>query len=167
MSEPHIAFISVGSNSGNKLENCQKGIQSLISSGSSRIIVRSRIYETEPVDFYDQEWFINYVVKIETDLDPLQLLDQIESIQHDAGRIKDPIRFGPRIIDLDIVLYDNVVIKSDRLIVPHPRMHKRRFVLKPICDIDPKTIHPVFKKEMQSLLDDLDEEEQKVVEYKW
>ena len=106
------------------------------------------------------------MVKLETSHDPYELLDQIESIQRAAGRIKDPIRFGPRILDLDIILYDDRIIDSERLVVPHPRMHKRRFVLKPICDIDPSIIHPVLKKEMQFLLKCLGDDKQKVFEYK-
>jgi 2-amino-4-hydroxy-6-hydroxymethyldihydropteridine diphosphokinase len=106
------------------------------------------------------------MIKLETAYDPFLLLDRIESIQRAAGRLQDPIRFGPRILDLDIILYDDRIIESERLTVPHPRMHKRRFVLKPICDIDPAIVHPVLKQEMQFLLKRLGEEEQKVFEYK-
>jgi 2-amino-4-hydroxy-6-hydroxymethyldihydropteridine diphosphokinase len=74
--ESHVAYISVGSNLGNKLENCQKGIQSLVDSGAAHLIAQSRIYATEPTDYTDQDWFINYVVKIKTSFEPLQLLDQ-------------------------------------------------------------------------------------------
>jgi 2-amino-4-hydroxy-6-hydroxymethyldihydropteridine diphosphokinase len=118
------------------------------------------------VDYKDQDWFINIMVKLETADDPFQLLDHIEEIQRAAGRMQDPIRFGPRILDLDIILYDDRIIESERLVVPHPRMHKRRFVLKPICDIDPEIIHPVLKQEMQILLKSLGKKEQKVLEYK-
>ena len=162
----HIAYISVGSNIGDKLANCQKGVTSLAEAGRCRILAQSRIYATEPVDYEDQDWFVNMVVKLETSLDPFHLLDHIENIQRAAGRIQDPIRFGPRILDLDIVLYDDRVIESERLVIPHPRMHKRRFVLKPICDIDPSIIHPVLKKEMRALLKRLGDENQKVSEYK-
>ena len=106
------------------------------------------------------------MVKLETAHDPFQLLDQIEDIQRAAGRLHDPIRFGPRILDLDIILYDDRIIDSERLVVPHPRLHKRRFVLKPICDIDPSIIHPVLKQEMHFLLKRLGDENQKVFEYK-
>ncbi len=166
MSDLHIAYISVGSNMGDKPENCQKGITSLSETGTSRILAQSRIYATEPVDYEDQDWFINTMVKLETSLDPFQLLDQIELIQRAAGRIKDSIRFGPRILDMDIILYDDCIIESERLLVPHPRMHKRRFVLKPICDIDPYIIHPVLKQEMQFLLQRLGDDKQRVSEYK-
>jgi len=151
---------------GDRLQNCHKGIAALTESGKSQILAQSRIYMTEPVDYEDQNWFVNLMIKLATELDPFQLLDQIESIQRAAGRLKDSIRFGPRILDLDIILYDDRVINSERLVVPHPRMHKRRFVLKPICDIDPTTIHPVLRQEMQFLLWRLESDKQKVIEYK-
>ena len=166
MVDPHIAYISAGSNMGDRLQNCRNGIEALTEAGNSRILAQSRVYATEPVDYKDQDWFVNLMVKMETALDPFQLLDRIESIQRAAGRLRDPIRFGPRILDLDIILYDDLIIESERLTVPHPRMHKRRFVLRPICDIDPAIIHPVLKQEMQFLLKRLGEEEQKVFEYK-
>ena len=166
MVELHIAYISAGSNMGDRLQNCRRGIEALSEAGNSRILAQSRVYATEPVDYKDQDWFINLMIKLETADDPFQLLDRIESIQRAAGRLQAPIRFGPRILDLDIILYDDRIIESERLTVPHPRMHKRRFVLKPICDIDPAIIHPVLKQEMQFLLKRLGKEEQKVFEYK-
>ena len=162
----HIAYLSVGSNIGDKLANCQKGIQALTETGHSKILAQSRFYVTEPVDYEAQDWFINAVVKLETSHDPFQLLSQIESIQRAAGRKIDPIRFGPRVLDLDIILYNDRIITSERLVIPHPRMHKRRFVLKPICDINPAIIHPVLKKEMRFLLERLDDDNQKVFEYR-
>jgi len=162
----HIAYIAVGSNLGKKLENCRSGIAALIRSGNTRLVDQSPIYRTEPVDFLEQEWFVNYVVKIETDLDPMGLLNILKSIERAAGRVKDPIRFGPRILDLDIILYDDLVMDAPALTLPHPRMHKRRFVLKPICDIDPDIDHPVLHRTMESLLKDLDEAGQRIVEYR-
>ena len=161
----HNAYISVGSNLGNKLENCRQGIQSL-TEHNVRIVAQSNLYQTEPVDYKDQGWFINFAVKIETDLDPFQLMERIQTIQRKAGRIHDEIRFGPRILDLDIILYDEVVIHSPQLIVPHPRMHERRFVLQPLCDIDPTIIHPVLRMEVQSLLNTLDEKTQRIRQYR-
>jgi len=161
--ENHTVFISVGSNLGNKLFNCQNGIAALERTGASVVKDRSKFYKTEPVDYNNQDWFINGVVKIETTLDPFQLLDELKSIEQDAGRSNDTIRFGPRILDLDIVIYDDIVIKSSTLIVPHPKMHKRRFVLKPFCDIASNIVHPVFKKDIQNLLDNLGDNEKKVV----
>ena len=162
----HAVYICVGSNIGNKLENCKKGVDALIRPGSVTLQAQSSCYKTDPVDYLDQDWFINYVIKIETSLNPFELLNRLKSIQKDAGRMNDTIRFGPRILDLDIILFDDAVINSENLTIPHPRMHKRRFVLKPVCDIDAEVIHPVFKKNMKYLLDSLDDEEQGIVEYK-
>ena len=162
----HIAYISAGSNIGNRLENCQNGITALTESGITTLKDKSPFYITEPVDYKDQDWFVNAVVKIETILDPFQLLSRLKSIQQDAGRINDSIRFGPRILDLDIILYDDIIINLSELIIPHPKMHKRRFVLKPFCDIDPTIVHPVLKMDMQSLLDNLDNKEQRLIQYK-
>ncbi|MGD8344420.1 MAG: 2-amino-4-hydroxy-6-hydroxymethyldihydropteridine diphosphokinase [Desulfobacterales bacterium] len=166
MSDRHIVYISVGSNMGDRLQNCRQGITALNRSGESRIIAQSRIYMTEPVDYEDQDWFINMVVKLETANDPFELLDIINRVQRAAGRKRDVIRYGPRVLDLDIIFFGNLVLDSDRLVVPHPRMHQRRFVLQPICDIDPTMVHPVLKKDMQSLLDGLAKDEQKVIEFK-
>jgi len=164
--ENHFAFISVGANVGNKLLNCRKGIAALTSSGKSVLRGQSGFYKTEPVDYKDQDWFVNAVVKIETAHDPFELLSELKAIERDAGRAQDAIRFGPRILDLDIVFYDGLIINSPKLILPHPRMHKRHFVLKPICDIEYKFMHPVLKKDMQSLLDGLDKNGQRLIQFK-
>ena len=165
MAEIHTVFISVGSNLGHKLENCQHGVTSLTRS-RCRLIAQSRIYRTEPVDYLNQDWFVNYVIQIETELEPVQLLGAIRAIQEEAGRLQDKIRFGPRILDLDILLYDAVTMNTPDLVIPHPRMHKRRFVLQPLCDIDPALIHPERHMDMQSLLNALDDDEQRIRPYR-
>ena len=161
----HTAYISAGSNIGSKYLNCKKGIDLLVKTEDVILKGRSRFYKTEPVDFKAQDWFINCVAKIETTLDPFELLHALKSIERAVGRVADPVRFGPRILDLDILLIDHLVVNSSKLVVPHPRMHVRRFVLQPICDIDRKIIHPVLMKNMQNLLEMLNEDEQRVVEY--
>ena len=162
----HVVYISVGSNLGQKLDNCRAGIAALTDSVDVRLIDQSPVYRTEPVDYLDQDWFVNYVVKIETALDPLDLLESIHFIEHTAGRMRNSIRFGPRVLDLDIILFDDLVVDDSNLTIPHPRMHKRRFVLKPICDIDPDIRHPVFQQSLRSLLANLDDAEQRIIEYK-
>jgi 2-amino-4-hydroxy-6-hydroxymethyldihydropteridine diphosphokinase len=166
MAKSHTAYICVGSNLGSKLENCRQGVAELARGAASRLVGQSMVYQTEPVDYKDQDWFVNYVVKIETVLEPLALLDRLKSIEDDAGRIQDSVRFGPRVLDLDIIFYDEMVMDHPRLVIPHPRMHKRRFVLKAVCDIDPHIIHPVFHRTVQLLLEDLDETGQRIAEYK-
>ena len=159
----HTAFICVGSNLGDRLENCRRAIVELTRSDASRLIEQSPKYRTEPVDYVDQDWFVNYVVKIATHLDPLPLLHNLKSIEDRAGRPKDSVRFGPRVLDLDIIFYDDLLMHAPQLSIPHPRMHKRRFVLRPVCDIDPHIRHPVLGRTVQSLLDDLDETEKRII----
>lgn len=158
----HTAFISIGSNIGDKLANCQNAISALETVEDTRLCACSRFYKTAPVDYLDQDWFVNAAVKIDTKLAPRELLEALKEIQQRAGRLKDPIRFGPRIIDLDIIFYDTAIIDLPELVIPHPRMHKRRFVLQPICDIDPAFVHPVFQKDVRYLLDQLSDETQSV-----
>ncbi|MCD6224747.1 MAG: 2-amino-4-hydroxy-6-hydroxymethyldihydropteridine diphosphokinase [Deltaproteobacteria bacterium] len=160
----HTVLISAGSNIGDKSGNCKKGISALIRPERAVLIKESKFYKTEPVDYTDQDWFVNCAVKISTPLEPLELLTEIKRIESEAGRKKDVVRFGPRVLDLDIIFFDDRVIESDNLIIPHPRMHQRRFVLMPICDIDPNIIHPVLKKSIRALLAELDDSEQKVSE---
>ncbi len=163
-SYPHIAYISFGSNLGSRFENCTRGLNELARSGKVDLLQESKRYETEPVDFTDQNWFVNGAVKIATALEPLELLKLLKEVETKLGRKKSALRFGPRILDMDIILYDEVVMRSPTLTIPHPRMHKRRFVLRPICDIAPDRVHPVLKQKMRVLLDKLDDSNQKVVQ---
>ncbi len=163
--ELHTVFVSIGSNIGEKHLNCQYGISALKNSESTTLKNVSRFYRTAPVDYTEQDWFINVAVKIETRLDPFELLKELQSIQEKAGRKKNTVRFGPRVLDLDIIFYDALILKENGLSIPHPRMHKRRFVLQPICDIDPAFVHPEIKKSMVYLLDKLDDDKQGVVPY--
>jgi 2-amino-4-hydroxy-6-hydroxymethyldihydropteridine diphosphokinase len=159
----HTVFISVGSNLGNKLDNCLNGIEALGESGKSVLVAISRFFKTSPVDYTDQDWFVNAAVKIGTLLDPLDLLDVLVAIQQRMGRKADAIRFGPRVLDLDILIYDDLVIRTPRLEIPHPRMHKRAFVLQPICDIDPTIIHPVLGITVDELMNRLNADDQRII----
>lgn len=161
----HVAYISIGSNIGDKCLNCQKGIDALKASWISLRLDRSSFYKTEPVDFKDQDWFVNVAVKIETHANPPDLLKELMAIETAFGRKRNAVKFGPRTLDLDIIMYADLVMCSSELEIPHPRMHKRRFVLVPMCDIAPHVIHPVLKKDMLHLLNGLDENQQKVVRY--
>jgi 2-amino-4-hydroxy-6-hydroxymethyldihydropteridine diphosphokinase len=116
------------------------------------------------VDFEDQDWFVNAAVKIETKLSPRGLLEAIQEIQTRRGRKPNTVRFGPRALDLDIIFYDAVVMNAEGLKIPHPRMHKRRFVLQPICDIDPSIMHPILQKDMRTLLNELKDSAQVIEE---
>ena len=158
----HTVYISVGSNLGDKHANCQFGINSLAVTDGIRLVKQSPFYRTEPVGYEDQDWFINGVFCIETDLTPVELLKQMQSVQDRAGRKKSMVRNGPRTLDLDILMFDDQVVDTDTLLIPHPRMHERRFVLQPFCDISPDMIHPVLKKDMKTLLMQLPDNAQKV-----
>jgi 2-amino-4-hydroxy-6-hydroxymethyldihydropteridine diphosphokinase len=159
----HTAFVSVGSNLGDKLNNCLNGIAALADSGHAEVVGVSRFFRTSPVDYTPQDWFVNAAVKILTELDPTALLDELATIQRRAGRKAGTIRFGPRVLDLDILLFDAVVMHTPQLEIPHPRMHKRAFVLRPICDIEPAVMHPVLGKSAADLLEDLNDEAQQVI----
>lgn len=158
------AYISIGSNIGDKLDNCKKSVVSIQEKTGSLIKAVSAFYKTEPVDYRDQDWFVNGVVKIETPLSPIDLLRNLRTIEIEAGRVEKKIRFGPRVIDLDILLYSDVVLDSPELVIPHPRMYKRCFVLKPLCDIDAEIVHPVLKRDMKQLLEEIDDTQQKVIQ---
>ncbi len=162
----HTAYISVGSNMGNKLLNCQNGISALTSHANKTVLkAASCFYRTEPVDYLDQDWFVNAVIKVETGLDPMDLLDTMQRIQQQAGQRESKVRFGPRILDLDIIFFDDMVLESPSLVIPHPRMHKRRFVLQPLYDISPYLVHPKIKKDIKTLIGMLGEGHQKVVRF--
>ncbi|MDL2268705.1 2-amino-4-hydroxy-6-hydroxymethyldihydropteridine diphosphokinase [Desulfosarcina sp. OttesenSCG-928-A07] len=145
-------FVSVGSNMGDKLDNCLGGIAALAKVSHTFLEAVSRFYRTSPVDYTDQDWFVNAVAEIRTSLSPDALLGHLQDIQTRMGRKNHGIRFGPRVLDLDILLMGDLTIRSLHLEIPHPRMHKRTFVLKPICDIDPSVVHPVLGCSMADLL---------------
>ena len=158
----HTAIISIGSNLGNKLDNCRRAIDALSALEHTTVVACSRFYKTAPVDYLEQDWFVNAAAKAATRLDAHALLEALKGIQQRAGRHGDSIRFGPRIIDLDIIFYDETVLDTPDLLIPHPRLHKRRFVLQPICDIDPAIVHPILKKNVRALLERLDDDAQSV-----
>ncbi len=156
------AFISIGSNIGKKLENCLKAIYLLNSFEGCRVVKRSSFYKTEPVGYKDQDWFINCAVLINTELNPYALLNTLQQIEVIMGR-KKCFKWGPRVIDLDLLLYEDLIINEKRLTVPHPLMHERRFVLIPLSELEPTLIHPVLKKPIADILKGLSEEGQSVI----
>ena len=150
---------------GDKLLYCKNSIILLEKSGRSLITAQSLFYRTEPVDYKDQDWFVNAVVKIKTSLSPDELLKEINSIEIAGGRVRNNVRFGPRTLDMDILFYDDLILNSSYLTLPHPRMHKRRFVLQPLCDIKSDIFHPVLKTDVKTLLKKLDDDEQEIILY--
>lgn len=151
----HTAYIGVGSNLGNRSENCRRGIEAIDRSKECCVEKCSPLYETEPVGYADQKWFINGAVKIRTHLGPEELLGHLRTIEQKLGRKPTGIPFGPRILDFDILLFEDMIIKTKNLIIPHPELHKRRFVLKPLADIAADVVHPVLKETIRTLLANL------------
>ena len=144
-------YLSLGSNVGDREGNLRKAVERL-ASDDVRVLRRSRIYETEPVDYEDQAWFLNQVVEADTALFPMQLLTRIGRVEHELGRVRTR-RNGPRTIDIDIVLYAAAVVNTPRLEIPHPRMAERRFVLVPLAELAPKLRHPVTHRSVHQMLE--------------
>ena len=148
-----IVYIGIGSNLGNREENCEKAIN-LISQKGIEVLKRSSFYETEPWGVKEQPKFINAALEVETDLEPEELLKTIKGIETDIGRVSG-IRWGPRLIDFDILLYNDLTVKTDNLEIPHPGVKDRGFVLMPLSDIAPEKVHPVLKKSIKKLLSEI------------
>lgn len=162
--DTHIVYLSIGSNVGNKKKNLENAIAALDCSGQINVIDVSLFYKTEPQNYADQDWFVNAALKIDTKLDPDALLKILKALEKNLDRDGKPFRFGPRIIDLDIVYYDGLILKTDWLEIPHPRMHERCFVLIPICDIGAQIVHPVLNLRSDELLKNIERQEtQKVI----
>jgi 2-amino-4-hydroxy-6-hydroxymethyldihydropteridine diphosphokinase len=150
------AFIGIGSNLGVPAENCENAIRLLKATAEIEVVAQSCLYESEPVGKTDQNWFVNAVVAIRTSLTAEVLLDTVLSIEKDLGRERRE-KWGPRIIDLDLLAYENHVTSSMDLTLPHPEMTKRRFVLLPFSEFAGDYLHPVENKTIYDLLQELPE----------
>jgi len=144
-------YLGLGSNVGDREGNLREAIARLSSSGLG-VLRCSPVYETEPVDFTAQRWFLNLVVEAQTDLFPRQLLARTARIERELGRIRTVAK-GPRTIDIDILLYGGAVVRAAALEIPHPRMAERRFVLAPLSDLAPALRHPVTHQTVREMLD--------------
>jgi len=149
---PHIVYLSLGANVGDRSAQLREATDRLSKLG--RVLAVSSLYETEPVEFTQQPWFLNCAVAIETSNTPQQLMASILRIEEKMGRRRVQKK-GPRSIDIDILLFGDLIVESKELTIPHPAMHQRRFVLEPLAEIAPQALHPVFKKTIQELLDGL------------
>jgi 2-amino-4-hydroxy-6-hydroxymethyldihydropteridine diphosphokinase len=145
-------FLSLGSNIGDRAANIACALDELRKHGV-RIVRESSLYETEPVEFREQDWFLNSAVEVQTELKPKELMTAVLAVERALGRERR-IPKGPRTIDIDILLYGDSVIHTTELDIPHPRIAERRFVLVPFGEIAPHTLHPVLKKTVAELLAD-------------
>ena len=154
----YTAYIGIGSNAGDKVLNCETAISEILKIDQHRLLGRSSFFNTRPIGYTAQDWFVNSVIKIETDLEPIDLYRMLKTIETRLGR-KETFRGGPRVIDLDLLLFDDRRIETEELQVPHPRFHERQFVLIPLSEIDPNLIHPILKKTVGELLEEIKEDQ--------
>jgi len=145
-----VAYIGIGSNLGDREFNCKQAIGFIRQKGTT-VIKESSPYETKPWGVTDQPLFLNMAIEIETDLKPFELLRTLKDIENEMGR-KETFLWGPRIIDLDILLYDNNIVDEEGLRIPHLHMQDREFVLRPLCEIAGDVIHPSLLLSIEELL---------------
>ena len=150
---PQLAYLSLGSNLDSKLGDREHALRDAISRLETvgRVVAVSSSYETEPVEFAGQAWFLNCALALETDFTPGQLMEVLLDLERQMGRQRTQKK-GPRTIDMDILLFGDAVVDSPEITVPHPAMHRRRFVLEPLVEIAPQAWHPVLNKTARELL---------------
>ena len=159
-----LSYIGIGSNLGDALHHCHLAICAIQAEKQNHIIAISPFYRTEPVGRKDQDWFINAVAAVETSLNPRELLHFLQTLEGKMGRVRKE-RWGPRVIDLDILVYGDQVVEEEDLRIPHPGLHTRRFVLAPLNDIAPDLRHPLLNRTIFQLLSILPEEEKVLLLY--
>ena len=143
-----IVYLSLGSNIGDKAAQITQALDRLAKVFTVKRV--SPIYLTEPVGLKDQDWFLNCVAEVETEKDPEKLLSSLQSIEKKMGKTKTKVN-GPRTIDIDILFYDEQIVNRKNLVIPHPKLHTRLFVLRPMMDLNPGFLHPALKKTIQEL----------------
>jgi len=151
-----IIFLGIGTNLGNRGKNLEQAV-ARIGQSIGRVLISSSIFQTEPWGFQSEKDFLNMAVKIETELAPHVLLEKIQAIESVMGRVRGPEHFSSRLIDIDILLYDDIIIDEENLKIPHALLQERRFVLVPLCEIAHTLIHPVLKKTIEELLEECED----------
>ncbi|MCD8024029.1 MAG: 2-amino-4-hydroxy-6-hydroxymethyldihydropteridine diphosphokinase [Candidatus Gastranaerophilales bacterium] len=154
------AFLSLGSNKGDRLSNIQQAVSFLSNDNSIKVAAASSFYETEPWGKKNQPWFVNAVIAIRTELLPIELLRVCQSVEAKLGRNRiNEEQWGERTIDIDILFYDDLIFSNEILTIPHKYVHKRAFMLVPMLEIKASFVHPVIKKTILELHEELDDPE--------
>ena len=148
-----VVYFSLGTNLGEKYALMKQAILH-IEKRIGHVDAQSAFYETEPWGFQSENKFLNSAVKVTTSLAPLQILDETQQIEREMGRMHKSVggQYSDRLIDIDMLMYDDLVMQTDVLTLPHPLMHERLFVMEPLAEIAPLTIHPVFGETIENLL---------------
>jgi 2-amino-4-hydroxy-6-hydroxymethyldihydropteridine diphosphokinase len=154
------AYIGIGSNLGNPEGNCLEAVDRIGRIPDCELIKVSQLYRTEPVGVVGQDWYVNCVASISTGMSPQVLMERLLAIEEDIGRVREGGRWMARVIDLDILIFGREIINEENLIVPHPLMHRRRFVMVPMMDLAPDLDHPSIGKSMSELIQDIPEDGQ-------
>ena len=149
----NTTYLIFGSNLGNRLNLIEEAAR-LVEKNIGAISKKSAIYDTEPLGFVHENTFLNQVVCVNTNLPPHNLLGETQKIESSLGRIRERVQYAARTIDIDVLLYNDWIIKADNLQIPHLKIPERRFVLEPLTEIAANLVHPVLKKTMQQLLDE-------------
>lgn len=152
--KPATVYIGVGSNLGDKPHNCRHSLQRINQLPGCEVTTCSDIFKTEPDGVTGQDWYANCVAEIKTRHTPFQVLKDLLAIEYDMGRTRTK-RWESRIIDLDILLFGQAIMESDNLTIPHPLLHKRRFVLEPLVQLAPNLVHPVLNVTIRQLFNEL------------
>ena len=154
----HKAYIGVGTNMGDKEKNINDSIEFINMSKVNKVIKKSELYKTKPVGYLEQDDFMNCALEIRTLLTPMELVEYLLDLEKNLKRER-LVKWGPRTIDLDVLLYDDIISSKEEIVIPHPRMHERMFVLKPLADIAPYVMHPILNKRIYELKDELEKKE--------
>lgn len=161
--KPVVAYIGLGANEGDPRRQVEEAIARLAAADEIELVKSSSFYRNPPLGPPDQPWYVNAVIQVRTRLAPEELLRLLQRVEDDMGRVRRE-RWGPRIIDLDLLLYDGVILSGPDLCLPHPEMHRRSFVLVPLAEIAPQAWHPALEQTASELLEQLPPEDRNSLE---
>lgn len=164
----HVAFIGIGSNLGDQMKNIGEAIRLLEDHPLIKVVCLSHFYQTEPLTLNGekQNWYSNCVLKVRTELNAVRLFQAMQDIEKILGRQRS-YRWAPRTIDLDLLFFDDEIVRTRSLLIPHPRLHERRFVLQPLAEIAPKLVHPIKGVTVNELLKRLDDNKKVIPLFKF